>query len=514
MQIVRDLGGYSLGRSDLMRRAMSKKKHDVMAKEREYFVYGMKDEAGNQLIPGCINNGISEDVANHIFDEMTSFASYAFNKSHAAAYAVVAVQTGWLKLHYPVEFMAAIMNSVFGNSAKIALYIQYCRAHSINILPPDVNASTWRFRVDVDSATGNRGIRFGFGAVKNLGHAAAESIVSIRKTKMFTSIFDFLNRADTENVNKRGVESLIRAGAFDSLGAYRSQLLAVYEKALDGAASRRKHNVAGQVSLFDMGGPVKLETPIEQTLPDEPEYSRKTLLSMEKEMTGVYITGHPLDEYAKVLSDLECDTAFVMELSEREDRGLEFDGMQVTMGGILVDARGKATKKGDMMGFITLEDLTGQIEGLVFPKIYERFMGELTTDALVVLSGKLSVREDESPKLLVDSVVPLTKDSLNLSQLHQLKPTFARKEKSPPASTPVPLAENRKVYLRCSREAMERVTTMLADYPGTVPVYIHIPAENKTLMAPQDLWCDSCSLLQDNLVALLGPENVRVVSKP
>jgi len=402
MQIVRDLAGYSLGRSDLMRRAMSKKKHDVMAKEREYFVHGMKDKDGNQVIPGCVNNGVPEEVAEHIFDEMSAFASYAFNKSHAAAYGVVAVQTAWLKKHHPVPFMAAIMNSVYGNAQKIAGYIQYCRDHGISILPPDVNISTWRFRTDASS--GKPGIRFGLGAVKNVGHNAVEAIVLERAKDKYKDIFDFCRRVDTDSVNKRVVESLIRAGAFDGTGAKRSQLISVYEQAMETAASRRKQNVTGQVSLFDLGGTVNTSSFAEEKLPQIEEYPSRTLLSMEKEMTGVYISGHPLDEYAHLLGQLECNTAYVAELSERPDKGQAMDGMTVRMGGILADARGKATKKGAFMGFITLEDLTGQIEGLVFPKVYEKFSGALKTDELVVLTGKLSIREDEEIKLLVDSV--------------------------------------------------------------------------------------------------------------
>ena len=262
MQIVRDLAGYSYGRSDLVRRAMAKKKHKVMEQEREYFVHGMTDETGKVVIPGCVRNGVPEDVANQIYDEMISFASYAFNKSHAAAYSVVAMETGWLKRYHPVPFMAAIMNSVFGNSEKIAAYIQYCRGRNIPILPPSVNTSTWKFTVEKQQ-DGTLGIRFGLGAVKGVGAGAVEAIVSERQKGSYTDIFDFCRRINTEAVNKRVVDSLIRAGAFDCTGAKRSQMMPVYEAAMDSAATQRKNNVAGQMSLFDFAADMGMapETP-------------------------------------------------------------------------------------------------------------------------------------------------------------------------------------------------------------------------------------------------------------
>ncbi len=522
MQIVRDLAGYSLGRSDLMRRAMSKKKHDVMQKEREYFVHGMRDKEGNLTIPGCVNNGVPADVAEHIFDEMSAFASYAFNKSHAAAYGVVAVQTAWLKRYHPVPFMAAIMNSVYGNSPKIAGYIQYCRDHQIPILPPDVNVSGWRFRMD--DSTGRPGIRFGLGAVKNVGQGAVEAIERERREGKYKDIFDFCHRVDTDSVNKRVVESLIKAGAFDGTGARRAQLLQVYEPALEAAAGRRKQNVTGQVSLFDMGGSLSERSFLREKLPPVEEFPRRSLLSMEKEMTGVYISGHPLDEYAHLLTQLECSTAYVAELSERQDKGQSMDGMAVRMGGILVDARGKATKKGAFMGFVTLEDLTGQIEGLVFPKVYEKYGGMLKADELVVLAGKLSIREDEETKLLVDSVSPLLP-----SAGEQAAPRPAMERQMPPDDPddmfPLPfhqpspmltdaqLAKQApmKLYLRGSREQMDAVKPVLGAHPGPVPVYFHIPAERITLLTPKGMWCDGDEQVQQALEKLLGQDNVRAV---
>ena len=406
MQIVRDLAGYSYGRSDLVRRAMAKKKHKVMAQEREYFIHGKLNDDGTIDVPGCVRNGVPEEVASHLYDEMTAFASYAFNKSHAAAYAVVCIETAWLKRYHPVPFMAAILNSVYGNPAKIAAYIQYCRSRGIAILPPDVNRSQWKFTV-AKAPDGQLGILFGLGAVKTVGQGAVDAIIRERKNGAYRDIFDFCRRIDTSECNKRVVESLIKAGAFDGMGGNRPQLMAVFESAMDANSSLRKQTVDGQISLFDMafgGAPLVQEN---HTLPNLPDYPLRQRLALEKEIAGVYITGHPLDDYRDVLGKLPFSTADLDGLEERADRGLSLDGQIVDMGGILTEVKGKATKKGAYMGFITLEDLTGQIECLVFPKVYERYQGMMAVDDLVVLHGRLSIREEEAPKLLVEKLIPL-----------------------------------------------------------------------------------------------------------
>ena len=406
MQIVRDLAGYSLGRSDLMRRAMAKKKHDVMAKEREYFVSGMTDEDGNVVIDGCVRRGVPREVAEHIFDEMSAFASYAFNKSHAAAYALVAVQTAWLKLRYPVPFMAATINSMMDATAKVAGYVQYCRQAGIDVLPPHINKSVWQFSVDESG----KAIRFGLGGVKNVGQAAVELIVREREHGPYLNIFDFTQRVSGDALNKRAVESLIRAGAFDGLSHNRAQLLDVYERLMDDSAQKRRANIAGQMSLFDMG--LSAQTATETLVPNIDEYPHEMLLGMEREMTGVYISGHPLDEVRGLLHAGFTTVFDVTELCEGETGGAEHDGRQVSMAGILTMCKGKITKKGAMMGILTLEDLTGQIEGLVFPRVYERFVAQLKPDAMVILDGKLSLREEEEPKLLVDAVRPLNEQNV------------------------------------------------------------------------------------------------------
>ena len=520
MQIVRDLAGYSYGRSDLVRRAMAKKKHKVMAQEREYFIHGKLNDDGTIDVPGCVRNGVPEEVASHLYDEMTAFASYAFNKSHAAAYAVVCIETAWLKRYHPVPFMAAILNSVYGNPAKIAAYIQYCRSRGIAILPPDVNRSQWKFTV-AKAPDGQLGILFGLGAVKTVGQGAVDAIIRERKNGAYRDIFDFCRRIDTSECNKRVVESLIKAGAFDGMGGNRPQLLAVFESAMDANSSLRKQTVDGQISLFDMafgGAPLVQEN---HTLPNLPDYPLRQRLALEKEIAGVYITGHPLDDYRDVLGKLPFSTADLDGLEEREDRGLSLDGQIVDMGGILTEVKGKATKKGAYMGFITLEDLTGQIECLVFPKVYERYQGMMAVDDLVVLHGRLSIREEEAPKLLVEKLIPLEawhpEESAPAATMGQSTarpvPPPKRHASEAPKLTDAQAAAKapRKLYLRLNRPQMDAASSVLSLYPGSVPVYLHLPAEKMTLLAPKTGWCDASDGCLNRLNALLGAENVKLL---
>ncbi|MBR0406522.1 MAG: hypothetical protein IJI53_00640 [Clostridia bacterium] len=437
-------------------------------------------------------------MAESIFDEMTSFASYAFNKPHAACYAVVALQTGYLKYHYPAEFMAALMNSVTGNSAKIAGYIYYCRQKGIPILPPRINSSFAAFTVD-EAPDGKQGIRFGMGGVKNVGEKAVEAIVRDRAQHgPFRDIFDFCQRVAGEDVNKRAVESLIKAGCFDGLGAARSQCAEVFESAMDARISQRKQNVTGQISLFDFGQPAE-ELHMEQTFPRIPEYPLKELLSQEKEMTGVYCSAHPLDEYAEQLKNLPVNTAYLAELSDREDKGLDEDGRRVTMGGIIVEAHSKATRKGGLMGFFTLEDQTGQVECLMFPKVFERYGHALAADQAVLVTGRLSVRDDEDTKLLADVIEPLTEAPKPID-----KRTDAQIAKD--AKT--------KLYLRLRREQMPAVQAILSGIPGSVPVYLNLPDEGITLLCPRNLWVKDAAQAKGALLPELNEQDMKVVEKP
>ncbi len=506
MQIVRDLAGYSYGRSDLVRRAMAKKKHKVMEDERKIFVHGLTDEEGKVTVPGCVRNGVPEAVANEIYDEMIAFASYAFNKSHAAAYGVVAMQTAWLKRYYPVQFMAAMLNSVYGNTGKIAGYIQYCRGREIPVMPPNINRSRWKFTVDRNS-DGKAGILFGLGAIKSVGENAVAAIIREREAAgPYRDIFDFCRRIDTAECNKRVVENMIRAGAFDTFAANRLQMLAVYEPAMDANQAEKKKNVSGQVSLFDMFGDDS-ERPLfdmQNRLPDLPDCPGREKLNMEKEAVGVYMTGHPLDDYREVLKSLPCTVAEITEQDETEGESLEMDGRPVDLGGILTEVKEKVTKKGDYMAFVTLEDMTGQIECLVFPRVFEKYRALLNVDAAVVISGKISVREEEAPKLLADSVTKLAE----WKRRDAVSATDGPDRETGMTDAQAAAKAERKLFLRLERGRMESVTAMLDLSAGSVPVYMHIPEEKITLLCPREHWirADEGCLLR--LQEALGKENV------
>ena len=504
MQIVRDLAGYSFGRSDLVRRAMAKKKHKVMNEEREIFVHGLTDENGKVTVPGCVRNGVPEKVANEIYDEMISFASYAFNKSHAAAYGVVAMQTAWLKRYYPVQFMAAMLNSVTGNMGKIAGYIQYCRGRGIAVLPPDVNRSRWKFTVDRD-AEGKPAILFGLGAIKSVGENAVNAIRREREQGgLFRDILDFCQRIDSTECNKRVVESLIRSGAFDTLGANRPQMLAVYESEMDASQSMRKKNVSGQVSLFDMmaGDERSALLSRDRRLPELPDCPARVKLQMEKEAAGVYMTGHPLDDYRDILKDMTFTSAQIDTAEEDGGHQQDLDGRFADMGGILTAVKSKSTRKGDLMAFATLEDLTGQIECLIFPRVYERYQALLQEDTPVVISGKISVREEEAPKLLAERV----------SRLEEWKPRNEKEQqaRTEPKETDAQAAARaaRKLFLRLERKDMDRASAILALNPGEIPVYMHIPTEKITLLSPRTAWCGGSEKCLQRLKDELGDGNV------
>lgn len=513
MQIVRELAGYSMGRSDLVRRAMAKKKHDVMAHEKEVFIHGQVDENGDVVVPGCVRNGISEDIATRLFDEMTAFASYAFNKSHAAAYALVAVQTAWLKLKFPAEFMAAMMNSMLGHTEKIAFYIQYCRKQGIAVLPPDVNRSRARFTVD--ETGGAKGIRFGLGAVKNLGLKAVEALVAEREAAgPYRDLYDFINRVTGGELNKKGVESLIRCGALDELPGSRAQKLNVFEKAMDGVARRQKSMVAGQISLFGMAES-QVEAP-PPPMPDLPPFDKNQLLQMEKETTGVYISGHPLDAYAEKLSKLKVNARFLESLvEEAPDHGMSWDQKTVRMGGIIAEKKLKAARSGNMMAFVQLEDMYGTTEVLVFPKVYERVSGLLAQDAPVVMAGKLSVREDESPKLLLDRVAPLDQlDAFDAAPRGRRRDDYGTPPPDYGAAPPPdsgygrrPARGSRRLYLKLTAATRPEALRILAETPGSICVMLYMADEKKTYQAPREYWVDE-GYDFGALANLIGADNV------
>ena len=406
MQIVRDLAGYSLGRADLVRRAMGKKKLDVMAKERENFVHGKLDENGNVEIPGCIRNGIDEVSANKIFDEMAEFAKYAFNKSHAACYAVVAYRTAYLKAYYPAEFMAAMLNSFLGNLDKVPIYIDECRKKNIDILKPDINESFTRF-----TASGNS-IRFGLGSIKNVGIAAVDSIVKEReengKYKDFT---DFCERIYGEAVNKKCIESLIKAGAFDNLGKTRSTLLASFENIIDMIADANNKAFSGQVTMFDMGNNDDDLQKMKYTYTELKEFTEKEMLSMEKEMLGIYISGHPLEKYRKEIEELS--TINIMEMKEANEaiqaneKTNIVDGRRVKLVAIITKIKKKFTKTNKIMAFVTVEDLYGSCEVVVFESCYNTCQNVLLEENIVVIEGRISIKEDADMSIVANSITEL-----------------------------------------------------------------------------------------------------------
>ncbi|MBP1890390.1 DNA polymerase-3 subunit alpha [Clostridium moniliforme] len=494
MEIVRKLAGYSMGRSDLVRRAMSKKKHKVMEEERKNFIYGIVDDNGNIEVPGCLRNGISEEVANKIYDMMMDFASYAFNKSHAAAYGVVGYQTAYLMRYYPVEMIAAMLNSVMGINEKVSAYIKFAETLGIQVIPPDINRSFSKFTVEGDK------IIFGLAAIRNVGLNVVDNIVKSREEKgEFTSIMDFLSKLDLTTINKRAVESLIKAGALDSFGIFRSKLLAVYEKIMDGVSGERKRNIDGQISLFAIEEDISMP---EITYPDIKEFNKKYLLSMEKEMTGMYLSGHPLDEYEKSLkmqTTTTINTIFDVHkaLEENISKGINIndistempikDNDRVVLGGILTEVNQKVTRNNTIMAFLKLEDLSGEIEVIVFPRTLDKVRESISEDGLVTITGRISLKEDEPPKLICEKVEGLEK------------------------------VDSNKVYIRVENdESMKKINFELkhgfSEYKGDSAVYLFNSERKRSYRLSKDAWVNLNTEIIKELKDKYGEENIKVVS--
>ena len=404
MQIVQKLAGYTLGRADLVRRAMSKKKAAVMQQERQNFVYGNEAEG----VPGCISRGIQENVANKIYEDMIDFAKYAFNKSHAAAYAVVAYQTAWLKYYYPVEFMAALMTSVIDNSTKVSEYILTCRQMSIGILAPDVNESESAFSVSGGA------IRYGLNAIKSIGRPVIESIIAERKAGgPYVDLSDFIHRLPGKDVNKRVVENLIKSGAFDSFPANRRQMMLIYGQIMDEAAQKKKTELAGQMSLFDFAAEEDKEA-FKVKIPVVAEYGKGDLLAFEKEVLGFYISGHPLEEYEEQWKRGISHVTTDFLPPEEGELPKVHDGERATVGGMITTKTMKATKTNKMMAFITIEDLVGTVEVIVFPRDYEKIGKMLNVDDKVFVSGRISAEEDRASKMILESIRPFSEPKKEL----------------------------------------------------------------------------------------------------
>ena len=396
MQIVRDLAGYTLGRSDLLRRAMSKKKGEVMKRERQNFVYGNEEEG----VPGCIKNGIDEATANKIYDEMIDFAKYAFNKSHAAAYAVVSYQTAYLKYYYPVEFMAALLTSVIDNSGKVAEYIYSCRQMGIQILPPDINKSVGTFSVE------NGNIRFGLTAIKSVGRPVIQAIIEERKERgEFKHLKDFIERMGGREVNKRTIENFIKAGVFDSLGGTRKQFMMIYIQIMDQVNQERKYSMTGQMSLFDLVDDEQKKE-FEIPLPKVGEYEKENKLAFEKEVLGVYLTGHPLEDYEEKWKKSISRTTLDFQIDDETGRSRVRDGAKEIVGGMITNKTIKYTRNNKTMAFLTIEDLMGTVEVVVFPRDYERNQNYLNEDSKVFVKGRVSEEDDAPSKLICETIIP------------------------------------------------------------------------------------------------------------
>ncbi len=477
MQIVRDLAGYTWGRSDLVRRAMSKKKTKVMEEERQNFVYGNKAEG----VPGCVANGIDEKVANKIYDEMIDFAKYAFNKSHAAAYAVVSYQTAYLKYYYPVEFMAALMTSVLDNSTKVSEYILTCRRMGIEILPPDINEGESGFSVSGNS------IRYGLSAIKSVGRPVIEAIIEERKERgVFTTLNDFITRMSGKDVNKRSIENFIKAGALDCLEGTRKQLLMVYSSVLDSVNQEKKNSMAGQMTLFDLA-PEEDKSDFELKLPDVGEYPKEELLAFEKEVLGVYISGHPLEAYEeKWRKNISAVTSDFM-LDEETGATKVRDGEKVVIGGMVIAKTIKYTKTNQVMAFFTIEDLVGTVEVIIFPRDYEKYHTYLEEDAKIFVTGRANVEEEKNGKLICEKITGFDDNKKELWLQFADMASYQEKE--------------------------AQVFGMLAGSDGRDEVIVYLAAEKRMKRLPKSRSIHIEPELIHALGGFLGENNVKVVEK-
>lgn len=480
MQIVRDLAGYTLGRSDLVRRAMSKKKAKVMEKERKNFIYGNEEEG----VRGCIHNGISEKAASKIYDDMIDFAKYAFNKSHAACYAVVAYQTAWLKRYYPIEFMAALLTSVMYHGAKVSEYIGTCRNMNIELLPPDINEGFATFSVSEGK------IRYGLAAIKNVGKGAIDALVAERKAHgPFVSITDFCERLGSE-INKRMLESLIKAGAFDSLKGTRKQYMHAYKTIVDGIMQTKKRSIDGQINLFDFAVEEDMDSsPFEEHLPDVGEFPEEALLTHEKEVLGIYLSGHPLDKFKEEIEALTNVRSLDFVYSEEDDRASStlYDGQDVIIGGLITSKTVKTTRNNKMMAFITLEDLYGVVEIIIFPNDYERHKDTLEEDAKIFVKGRVSLVEEQDSKIILSRMIPF--DNINQSLYLKVK--------------------DYDTYHDLEKQLIEH----LHAYKGTNPVIIYLEKEKTAKQLNNNAYVSVSKPLLDELKLLLGAECVKVKRK-
>ncbi len=507
MQIFRDLAGFSMGRSDLVRRAMSKKKIDVMKHEGDVFIHGEKDEKGNVIIPGAVAKGVPIEVAERIYDEMKDFANYAFNKSHAAAYAFVAYQTAWLKVHYPAAFMAALMSSVMGSDQKIAGYIEDCRRMDITVKPPDVCRSRYKFSVDTDGA-----ILFGLGAVKGLGEKPAEAIEAARQNGGdFKSFRDFCERLDSKALNTKAVEGLIKAGAFDFLGIDRARLIKGAPIIMHRIQDEKKERLSGQVSLLDLGG---TEMVPKDEFPVCPPLTREEKLTMEKEVTGLYLSGHPLDKYRDLISAKTNLNSGMLESYEKLSSSGIKDQDIVTVGGLISGLRMTKTKRGAMMAFVTLEDLYGHLDIVLFPKVYEKYRNLIKSEKPLFIRGRINYNEQMNVSVLADGMVLMealkTGGYGQMSMLSKSGPGKVREEKT----AYVKSHDNVRSLVLCfadksKRHLLGRIKPVLKQSPGQTPVVIYFEKEKQRYSSGRDLWVTINNELLIQLKGILGQDKVK-----
>ena len=492
MQIFRALAGYSLGRADIVRRAMSKKKHDVMEREREIFINGLTDEKGEVTVEGCVRRGVDASVAAEIYDEMKSFASYAFNKSHAAAYATVTYRTAWLKCRYPREYMAALLSSVLDNQNKMAVYIGECKRMGIRVLPPNVNESGQGF--DVSGSN----IRYGLLAVKNLGRQFIDQIIAERRTKPYASFYDFCKRLyGCRSMNSRAIESLIKCGAFDGMGANRRQLLTVCKTVLDDLDYESKHNMGGQLSFFDMGTEGEPAPSSEPELPVLDEFPKEELLRMENEIAGMYLSGHPLDEYSLFAERSHADS--VGDILENEGNRY-FDGKKVSLVCVVTNVKTQLTKNAKMMSFVKAEDRFGELELVVFPNVYEKYSSYLFEGRVLLVRGALNFRENEEPKVIVDSVDKARTNEACTSSAVSERTVSLPKEPS-------------ALYLRIddlNTPMYEKARRVLDIFEGRTPVIFYLTDSQRKVKAPASMWVSLNEVMVRELKHQLGDKNVAV----
>lgn len=516
MQIVRELGGYSFGRSDLVRRAMSKKKMSVMLEEKEYFINGKHDDAGATEIVGCVANGIPQQAASDIFEDMASFADYAFNKSHAAAYAVVAFQTGYLKAHYPLEFMSALMTSVAGGQKGVSSYVRNCHEMGIECLPPSVLKSKYAFTPEDGK------IRFGLCSVKNLGGPLIKAIVAAQKEVGETNdVYEFIEAIDATELNRRAIESLMKAGAFDDINPNRATMIAVCDDAVNRASKKAKAGSRAQISLFQMDGALD-DVQATPELPQVANFSQDKLLSLEKEMLGVYLSGHPLDEYKDLIADNITATTRDLSMTSEEfmaesgDDGIRINTSKfknddfVILAGMISSARKLTTKRNQEMARIELEDYDGVVTAIVFPKVYERSRHLVEVDSIVGISGRVSLKDDGSAEILAEDVTPI--DRIADLAKKDRKPAYNNERKSEPAplNNPVKIRITEGIVNEHGDDnsVLMHVSDILSMYPGDRDVLIYLPS-GKTVRADKSHRVSSNDELKDKLISLLGESNVK-----